>query len=152
MSQQCEACLIDAGTMTPSPTQRFGNSTAYANCPDACYVDNNVALYVANRIRSRSAAHNDNHRSRESDASEPIDVAPDSPWLLTMGMRNPHLPWFTPQSDMEVVRAKIPPSEQISAHTKPPRAALLSGDPYDNFEFWLMQDLLPIRTNVSVRY
>eukprot|EP00041_Stephanoeca_diplocostata_P023910 m.596601 g.596601 ORF g.596601 m.596601 type:complete len:594 (+) comp22413_c0_seq2:194-1975(+) len=150
MSPECEACLIKAGTMTPSPSQRFGNSTAYADCPDACYVDNNVAAFVAKRIRTRASqkkkAQPDVESSSSSDA---IGVSPSAPWLLMLGMRNPHLPWFTPFSDMEAVRARIPPSEQISPHTSPPQDALLSGDPYDNFEFWLMQDLLPIRTNTS---
>eukprot|EP00037_Helgoeca_nana_P024964 m.268329 g.268329 ORF g.268329 m.268329 type:complete len:572 (+) comp26805_c0_seq1:138-1853(+) len=133
MSTACRTCLAEEGTLINAT---FGKSYHVSHCPDDCFVDSAVAEDVARRIRAHSA------KESESDG-------PRQPMFTSLGMRNPHLPWFVPQKYFDFVDAHIPASDREAKQWTPPTGALASGDPYDNFEFWLMTDLDPIQQNVS---
>jgi len=83
MSAACESCLAAEGTLINAS---FGKSYHISSCPEDCFPDGVVADEVARRITAHFA-------------SQSVDVAgPAQPLFATLGMRNPHLPWYAPKA------------------------------------------------------
>jgi hypothetical protein len=160
MTESCMQCLLADGTMPPPPA-RFGNSTSMSACPDECFVDTVVANEVIAQLK-RHAVRRDadvqtktepplkqQHQDQQQHQHEQHEPTQPQPFFITYGNRNPHLPWFAPKRYFDQVEAKVPAHERIARVTTPPVDGLLRGDPYDNFEFWLMNDLSPLEVKVK---
>ena len=133
MTDACVACLAAAGTLVDTP---FGNSWSRAGqCDDACFADGAVADALVEQLHAK-------RRQQQQ----------GQPWFMAAGFRNPHLPWYAPTRFFEQVAAAVPAAERVAPHPHQPEHALRSGDPYDIFEFKLMNDLsTDIYNNSGVR-
>ena len=129
MTASCAACLQAAGTLVDT---QFGNAwSKAAECEDSCFADGDVANELVRQLRAKATSGD------------------TTPWFLAMGNRNPHLPWYAPSKYFDQVDAAAPSSVHIATHPHQPTHALASGDPYDIFEFKLMNDLRDVIYNNS---